>query len=59
MIDDSTHFVPNTMMPTWQPNANMPMMAVEEVTNDVVHPTTNETIIKYQKLIAEPLLCDV
>ena len=34
-------------------------MDVEEVVNGVVHPTTKETITKYQKLIDEPLLRDV
>jgi hypothetical protein len=59
MLDDSTHFVHNTMMPTWQPYTQMPTMAVEEVANGVVHPTTKETITKYQKLINGPLLRDV
>ena len=59
MLDDSTHFVPTAMMPTWQPYAQMPTMAVEEVANGVVHPITNETIKKYQKLVDEPILRDV
>ena len=34
-------------------------MNIDEVANGVVHPTTKETITKYQKLIDEPLLHDV
>ena len=34
-------------------------MNINKVANDVVHPTTKETITKYQKLIDEPLLRDV
>ena len=34
-------------------------MNIHEVANGVVHPTTKEIITKYQKLIDEPLLCDV
>ena len=30
--------------------------ALEEVANDVVHPVTKETIIKYKRLIEDPLL---
>ena len=37
----------------------MPTMNINKVANGVVHPTTKETITKYQKLIDEPLLRDV
>ena len=59
MIDDSTHFDPNSMIPTWQPYAKIPTMNANEVANGVVHPTTEETITKYQKLTDESLLCEV
>ena len=32
---------------------------IEEVANGVVHPVTKETITKYQKLFADPLLKEV
>ena len=32
---------------------------IEEFCNGVVHPVTNETITKYEKLIAEPLLKEI
>ena len=35
---------------------NEPPPDIEEVANGVVHPVTNETITKYQKIIADPLL---
>ena len=35
-----------------------PELDLEELCNGVVHPVTNETITKYQKLIDDPLLRD-
>ena len=35
-----------------------PELDLEELCNEVVHPVTNETIKKYQKLIDDPLLGD-
>ena len=32
---------------------------IEEVANDVVHPVTKETITKYQKLVDDPILCEI
>ena len=34
-------------------------LGAKEVANSVVHPVTNKTITKYNKLIADPLLQDV
>ena len=40
-----------------QDNINLaPDIDLEELCNEVVHPITNETIAKYQKLINNPLL---
>ena len=36
-----------------------PEIDLEELCNGVVHPITNETVTKYQKLIKDPLLRDV
>ena len=35
-----------------------PELELEELCNGVVHPITNETITKYQKLMNNPLLRD-
>ena len=32
---------------------------IEEVANGVVHLVTKETVTKYQKLVDDPILCDV
>ena len=37
---------------------NVDPLAIEQITNGVVHPVTKETITKYKKLIADPILRD-
>ena len=32
---------------------------IEEVANGVVRPVTKETITKYQKLVDDPILCEI
>ena len=59
MLEDTTHFVLSSIMPSWQPITAMPSIEIEEIANNVVHPTTTETITKYQKLVDEPLLRDI
>ena len=59
MLEDSTHFVPTSIMPSWQPFTAMPPIAINKVANGVVHPTTKESITKYQKLVNETLLRDI
>ena len=37
---------------------NLDPLAIEQIANGVVHPVTKETITKYKKLIADPILRD-
>ena len=57
MLNETHHFVPESLMSTWVPIAPPP--DIEELCCGVVHPVTNETITKYHKVIAEPLLREV
>ncbi len=59
LLDDATHFIPNHMMPAWQPLAALQLTEIKEIVNGVVHPMTDETIPKYQHLVDKPLLYEV
>ena len=37
---------------------NLDPLAIEQIVNGVVNPVTKETITKYKKLIADPILRD-
>ena len=51
-MNDTAHYVPQSMEDSPLTLDHAPA-DIEEYANGVVHPTTKETITKYDKLIAE------
>jgi hypothetical protein len=62
VIGDTYYQAPSSSVPRRLEQSRLtltPEVDLEEVCNGVVHPVTKETITKYKKLIAEPLIRDV
>ncbi len=57
MLDNSELYVPTALRPLCRPFIEP--TNIKEVTKNVVHPVTNETITKYAKIINEPLLHNI